>query len=254
MFFIVIISCSVQAQQVKWVDSNPLEVDRFIGLDSYQHTYFVKDRALYKTGELGDFVFQDFQLGAISSVDIINPLQVVVFYAEVNIVVFLDNRLNEVNRINFNLLDTFLNVGMVSNAGNNRLWLFNVDLQQLQLFDYRTNRQTIVSQPFKGQVISMASNFNDCYVLTEDTLWQINSYGSLLFEKQMEGFQKIVRNEKHVIVLKGNRLFSLSEQSLRELTYESNKNLIKDLRLTQDFLYIYDGKNISTYSLTQPKK
>ncbi|NNM23376.1 MAG: hypothetical protein HKO54_07465 [Flavobacteriaceae bacterium] len=246
-------SSFIYAQQLELVSKKPLEVDRFVGLDSYGHTYFILQGVLHKQGELGDFVFQDLQLGAIGTIDLINPLNVVVFYAEVNTVVFLDNRLNEKERVNFNNLPNFINISSITNAGNNRLWLFNMDTQQLQLFNYRNQRETVFSQPYEGSLIDMVSDFNDCFLLTEDYLWQVNIYGSQLSEVQLSGFERIVRSGKKVIGLKENKLYFIQPEAVIPLELDLDENPIKDLQLTQEFLYIYDGKFLSTFTLTQPK-
>ncbi|GAB5401548.1 MAG: hypothetical protein Aureis2KO_31330 [Aureisphaera sp.] len=245
---------TLQAQQFELKTSQPLEADEFIGVDSYKHTYYIKEGVLHKKGSLGEFVFQDYQLGPIAHVDIINPLNVVVFYAEVNTVVFLDNRLNETERINFNTISNFINVGAANNAGNNRLWLFNSDTQQLQLFDYRTLRETVFSQPYEGVPKSMVSNFNDCYLLTEDRLWQVNIYGSLLSEKELTGYERLVRYGDSLIGLKENKLYWIGSETVDPLEFQLAENQIKDLQLTQEFLYIYDGKLLYSLTLTQPKK
>ena len=100
---------------------------------------------LYKEGGDGSFSFNDFQLGRLSSVDILNPLKVVLFYEDTNTVLLLDNRLNVIERIAFNNLMDFINVGNATNAGNSNLWIFNVDSQQLELFNYITNIKNVVS-------------------------------------------------------------------------------------------------------------
>ena len=254
VIFLLLFSNFLCAQQLKLVDSTLMEVDRFVGVDSYKNIYFINNGGLYKEGDLGKFVFQDYQLGPITTVDLINPLNVVVFYSEVSTIVFLDNRLNEIERINFNNLPFFLNGSAVTNAGNNRLWVFNIDSQQLELFDYRTNRETIFSQPYEGELISQVSDFNDCFILTKDHLWQVNIYGSLLSEMKLEGFNTIVRNGKTLIGLKENELYLLSGETVNPIDLELNENNIKDLHLTQEFLYIYDGYKLSSFTLTQPKQ
>lgn len=254
LLFCILISQGIWAQQLTLVNQTALEVDRFIGFDAYQHLYYLQKGAIHKEGDLGKFVFQDFQLGPVASVDIINPLNVVVFYAEVNTVVFLDNRLNEKERINFNDLPALLNISMATNAGNNRLWVFNVDTQELQLFHYRTMNQTLVSQPIKGNLISMSSNFNECALLTTDSLLRINNYGSLMFKIPTDGFKKMVQQNQNIIALKDNSLHLIDNESILAIPFQFGEKPIKDLQLTQDFLYIYDGDALYTYTLTQPKK
>lgn len=248
------ISFTTQGQSLKAKDSFPLKADRFIGKDAYDHIYFIKDAVLHKQGNLGSFVFRDYQLGPVQSVDIINPLNVVVFYAEMNTVVLLDNRLNEKERINFNELPELVNCGAVANAGNNKLWLFNIDLQQLQLYDYRAKRHLQFPRPILGEVSQLDGNFNDCFVVTSSHFYQFNVYGSLLMEAENEGIESLVRNDQSILVVKENRLFSISEETIKPLNGYPEENPIKDLQLTQEFLYIYDGNKVDSFTLTQPKQ
>lgn len=242
------------AQTFSEVTKVPLEADAFIGVDPYKNTYYTKDFVLHKEGPDGAFVFNDLQLGTITSVDIINPLKLVVFYEDTNTVVLLDNKLSEMERIRFNNLPEFINVRTATNAGNNRLWIFNIDTQQLELYNYRDNRKTTVSQPFKGKLISQASNFNYCFTLTEFKFRTFNIYGSLLSEKENDGFTKVVQHNETRIALKENQLYYITEDAIAPLKLPVSENTIKELQLTLDFLYIYDGKTLHTFSITHPKK
>lgn len=260
IFFLLISQIGV-AQSLTSVSTLPLKVDRFIGIDTYKNTYFIKDREINKQGPKGDFRFTDLQLGRITSVDIINPLKVIVFYQDTNTVVMLDNKLSEIERINFNNLPQFMNVSTATNAGNKSLWLFNVDTQQLELYNYAAKLQTVVSQPFPGKLISQASNFNYCFTLTEKKLRAFNIYGSILNEIDSEGYEKIIQQNENIIALKDNSLYYLPDFAKRQAEdmgdktkLETTKMEIKDLQLSNDFLYIYDGNNLHTFKLTLPKK
>lgn len=236
-------------------------MDRFVGIDNFKNTYFLKDRVLHKQGKDGNYDYNALQLGRITTVDIINPLKVVVFFQDTNTVVLLDNKLNEIERINFNNLRQFLNVSSATNAGSNSLWIFNMDTQQLELYNYRAKMQTVVSQPFPGKLIAQASNFNYCFTLTEKKLRAFNVYGSLLNEAPSDGYDRIVQLNENLVALKENSLYYIpdfakrNEEGFREtVKLELPKMTIKDLQLTNDFLYIYDGKNLHTFTLTLPKK
>jgi len=248
-------------QTVAITSSRPFVVDRFIGIDPFKNTYFIKDRILHKEGDDGNYVYNALQLGRITSVDIINPLKVVVFFQDTNTVVLLDNKLNEIERITFNNLRDFLNVGTATNAGNNNLWLFNMDTQQLEIYNYREKRQTVVSQPLPGKLISQASNFNYCFTLTEDKLRAFNIYGSLLNQIAHDGFERIAQFNENLVAVKDDSLFYITDFARRNgkpiqetVKLEIPAMPIKDLHLTNDFLYIYDGKNLHTFTLTLPKK
>jgi hypothetical protein len=91
-------------------------------------------------------------------------------------------------------------------------------------------------------------------MLTEQKLRTFNVYGSLLSEMDVVGFDKIVQQNENVLALKENELFYITENTLQPSKIPISENTIKDLQLTQDLLYIYDGINILTYRLTQPKQ
>jgi len=254
LFLLFFLAQIVVGQKVTEVSKIPLVVDTFIGIDAYNNSYVVKRKTLEKKGQDGTFVFNDFLLGEITSVDIINPLKVVVFYEDTNTVVLLDNKLSEMERISFNNLPQFVNISSASNAGNNSLWIFNVDTQQLELYNYRSGRTTIVSQPFEGKLKSQASNFNYCFMLTETKIRTYNIYGSILSEIDINGLNKIVQQNEKLLAVGENQLLFFSENTIKPLNIPIPENKIKDLQLTQDFLYIYDGNFLHTFSITQPKK
>jgi hypothetical protein len=261
LLLFLFIGLHIHGQEFELVSSADFNATTFVGVDSYNNAYSIKDMVLYKKGPDGSFNFNDFQLGNLSSVDIINPLKIVLFYEDTNTVLFLDNRLNLIERITFNNLVEFINISTATNAGNSNLWIFNVDSQQLELYNYNTNQKTIVSQPFPGRLISQASNFNYCFILTENKLREFNRYGSLISEFPMIGYEKIVHHNKNIIALKENELFLIvndplnsEHQTVKPINITIAENKIKDLYLTDDFLYIYDGKTLDTISYKLSKK
>lgn len=262
LFLFLLLVCQLGiAQSVTLEGKVPFAADKFIGFDNYKNAYFIKDRVLKKQGPDGNFLFNDLQLGRITSIDIINPLKVIAFFQDTNTVVMLDNKLNEIERINFNNLPQFLNVSTATNAGGNSLWLFNVDTQQLEMYNYGSKLQTVVSQPFPGKLLSQASNFNYCFTLTEKKLRAFNIYGSILNEVPSEDYEKIVQQNENLVALKENALYYLPDFARRNETVNHTTVMlklpeitIKDLQLTNDFLYIYDGENLHTFKLTIPTK
>lgn len=258
ILFLLISQLSI-AQSLAPIGTVLFVADRFIGLDNYKNSYFIKDRVLNKQGPDGNFRFNDLQLGRLTSVDIINPLKVIAFFQDTNTVVLLDNKLSEIQRLNFNNLPNFVNVSTATNAGSNSLWLFNVDTQQLELYNYSSKLKTVISQPFPGKLLSQASNFNYCFTLTEKKLRAFNSYGSILNEIPSEGYERIIQQNENLVALKENSLYYIPDFAKRNeaISHETVKLsipeiTIKDLQLTNDFLYIYDGENLHTFKLTIP--
>ena len=77
----------------------------------------------------------------------------------------------------------------------------------------------------------------------------------------MEGYKKIVHHNKNTIALKENELFFVVNdllnpeyQTVNPINITISENSIKDLYLTEDFLYIYDGKSVQTFSYKSSKQ
>jgi hypothetical protein len=242
------------SQEIKLTKTTPLVADSFIGFDLYNNLYFVKDMTLTKKGEKGILVYNNFELGEIASADIINPLNIVVFYKDTNTVVLLDNKLAEIERFNFNNLPSFINVTAARNAGNNRLWLFNSDSQQIELFNYRTKEKTIVSQPISSELMSFTSNFNYCYLTTEKFVRIYNTYGGLIQTIASDEITTSSQHNDNLIVVIQDNLFFLAEGASEFKKIKSPIISVSNLQLTQDFLYIYHNNLLHTFTLTQPKK
>ncbi len=251
---IVLFLVSSLGYSQQFIEAKPIEAEHFIGYDSYKNLFFTQGMVLYKTGPTGIFEFTDFQLGPISSVDIINPLNVVVYYEQTNTAVLLDNRLTQIERINFNTLAPFTNTSAATNAGGNKLWIFNQDNQQLELYNYRTNQTRELSQPIAETLKRQVSNFNYCYVLTEKQLIGYNPFGGVLFTMPFEKGENIYQYDEDVVILRDNQLFKISDKNTEVIPFFNPEISIKDLQLTQDFLYIYDGEKLHIFAINKPKK
>ena len=251
--FIILFPFLVWSQEISLMESNSLEADTFIGIDSYNDTFYIKDQVLFKKTSTSVFNFKDFQLGEIYSVDIVNPMNIAVYYQDFNTVVLLDNKLSEIERINFNIITEFINTSQATIAANNNLWVFNMDSQQLELYNYRSKNKILVSQPINGEVLSIASNFNYCFILTETHIRAYNIYGSLLAEMPNDGFKKIVQLNENLIALKDNELYYIDKETQEITKIKSPEINIKDLQLTQEILYIYNENQVSNFKLTLPK-
>lgn len=252
LWLLFLICLPLQAQQLVLQDSVALKADYFLGIDSYDNLYYTKNNSLYKQSKELSISYADMRLGNIKSVDIINPLKVLVYYADFNTVVLLDNTLNEIERINFNEVDGFANVESVSMANNNSLWVFNKDNQQLELYNYRSGQRTLISQPIAGNIISQDSSFNFYFLLTENQVVSFNVYGSILEQYRNPGYTDIWQYKNSLIGLGQDQkfYFSATPDKHFELPERFAKNTPKQLQLNGDFLYIYDGDFVFTFKLT----
>ncbi len=238
------------SQEISLVGTSNIDAEKFIGVDTYDNLYYIKDQILFKKTNSSVYNFKDFQLGEIYSVDIINPMNIAVYYQDFNVVVLLDNKLSEIERINFNSIYEFINSSQVAIAANTNLWVFNLNSQQLELYDYRSQSKRILSQPINGEVLELVSNINYCFLMTERYIRVYNIYGSLIAKIPNKGYQKILQGNENLIATRDNYLYYINKETQETIKINSPEISIKDLQLTQEFLYIYDGNKVSKFKLT----
>ena len=256
-YFVLIIVLCIQTavgQGYNKTTQTPLSASQFIGYDSYDNFYTITDQVLSKENATQGYKFTDFQLGNITSVDIINPFNVVVFYAQTNTVILLDNKLSLIEQINFNLLEDIANISSVSNAGGNKLWLFNADSQQLELYNYRNNTKNSISLPIAEIPTDQASDFNYNYLLTPSGVKVYTVFGGLVKSVAFQGGEKVITHKGRVLVVKDNMIYEIIENSFKLLSIKTTQISIQDLQVFEDFLYIYDRENIHSFVVQKPKK
>ena len=256
-YFVLIIVLCIQTavgQGYNKTTQTPLSASQFIGYDSYDNFYTITDQVLSKENATQGYKFTDFQLGNITSVDIINPFNVVVFYAQTNTVILLDNKLSLIEQINFNLLEDIANISWVSNAGGNKLWLFNADSQQLELYNYRNNTKNSISLPIAEIPTDQASDFNYNYILTPSGVKVYTVFGGLVKSVAFQGGEKVITHKGRVLVVKDNMIYEIIENSFKLLSIKTTQISIQDLQVFEDFLYIYDRKNVHSFVVQKAKK
>ena len=256
-YFVLIIVLCIQTaigQGYNKTTQTPLSASQFIGYDSYDNFYTITDQVLSKENATQGYKFTDFQLGNITSVDIINPFNVVVFYAQTNTVILLDNKLSLIEQINFNLLEDIANISSVSNAGGNKLWLFNADSQQLELYNYRNNTKNSISLPIAEIPTDQASDFNYNYLLTPSGVKVYTVFGGLVKSVAFQGGEKVITHKGRVLVVKDNMIYEIIENSFKLLSIKTTQISIQDLQVFEDFLYIYDRENIHSFVVQKPNK
>ena len=118
VYFVFIVSLSVFAQKkVKgvFIDSTKLKVASVFGIDTFETLYYTtKDYTFHKKTKDTTITYTNFQLGEVTTANAFNPLKINLFYKDFNTVVILDNRLAEVSKVDFNVVQPYKNVSFVS--------------------------------------------------------------------------------------------------------------------------------------------
>ena len=108
------------------IKSTPFEYQSLVRIDEFGTKYFYKNNTFFANGALGNLEYTNIQLGNITTANAFNPLKINLFYDDFNTVILLDNRLAEIQKIDFNLITPFRDISHTSSANDNDLWIFNV--------------------------------------------------------------------------------------------------------------------------------
>ena len=157
--------------EVQFIEKTKLQATNIVGFDNFKSLIYIENNSLLANRPSGALRYSNLQLGDITSANAFNPLKINVFYKDFSTVMVLDNRLSEITKINFNTLEPFRNISHISTGNDNTIWIFNQDIQQLELFDYRTNTTRAKTQPISENVIEITSNYNNCWLLTKKYLY-----------------------------------------------------------------------------------
>lgn len=249
LFFCVITVNSQDSISVIKQRQSHLDVSQIIGVDNFGTEYFLKNNIFYKKTTDNTINYSNVQLGNLTTVNTFNPLKLVLFYKDFNTVIILDNRLAEVYKIDFNTTQPYKNITHVSIGNDNTIWTFNQDLQQLQLYDYKAKMVRATTLPVVSNVLDLTSNYNYCWLLTENYLYKYSYFGSLLFKIENKGFSKLAESNDNIILKQGNKLFYLDDKTQKITPVKTPELLINQFLVTAETLYIYDSKILHEFQL-----
>lgn len=249
LFLISFSSFGQEPIETTFVSKSPFEADTVIGIDNFGTIYFIKKNTLYKLDEDGKYSYSNVQFGKITSANSFNPLKVTIFYEDFNTAFILDNRFAEILKVDFSTLEYYKNVSFVSTANDNALWVFNEDIQQLELFDYKSNKNRATTLPTQSKVLDLKSNYNYAWLLTEKFLYKYNYFGSLVYKMENTGYTSLVESNDKIFLIKNNRLSYFNELEKAYQLIETPELLTKQFLVTNETLYIYDSKFLHKFQL-----
>jgi len=251
VFFIISFYCFAQEGiKIQLIDSMSLKAASVFGIDTFETIYYADEKqSFYKKSIDTTISYANFQLGKITSANVFNPLKINLFYQDFNTVVILDNRLAEILKIDFNTLQEYRNISLVSTGYDNTIWLFNQDFQHLELYDYINNKTRVKTVPIQSQALDLKSDYNYCYLLTENYLYVYNYFGSLISKIENNGFTEMAFSKANLILKKDITLYLLQKNSTDLKAIDTTNLLINQFSVTNETLYIYGDETLRRYQL-----
>lgn len=259
MYYIIFLICGLVTGQ-NALSSQKLVCDTFHGVDDFNSIYYSIDQTLYKKSNKETQQFFDVQLGDIHHVDLINPLKILVFYQDSQTIIILDNRLNEQLRLDLSTLNPQRYIQEARLAGERRLWLFNADISQIELYDYINDRLISSSIPIKSSIHDLATDYNFCHVITDKAVISFNAYGSKTSRIDLESIAHFAFDFERLLVLTPtgwsgyyfDREFRFRESKIN--TTALPKMNLESLYLKAGKLYICHNDQLEIYPINLKKE
>ena len=242
------------AQPLTALSDLPLTADSFLGFDNHGFVYYQVNNALVKSKENKSVDYKNFGLGKISRVDILNPLSVVVLYADFNTVALLDNQLNVTLQINFSDYKDPIVVSATGNASRNKLWVFNELTREIGLYDYLRKEYRVLTQPLIGKIRYYETDFNT-FSWVNDKLerFSCDIYGKITSLGLVPQFDDIqfVDNTSAIIRI-GTKLQHINKEGKINSLTDIDEKTFKSFYYSPQKLAIFTTDGIKNYKIILP--
>lgn len=256
LFFIIVRPLFTQEDiAVKLLDSISLNADVFIGADDFEDYYFIEGNTLFKKTAQQVYSYTNTQLGNIASVDITNPLKILVFYQDFNTIVLLDNRLNELSdRMNLSTISYQKNAAFASISSNNNLWLYSLDDNILTLWNYENKETVFESQPLQFyksgfEAAAQTSSYENCWLASENDVLKFNEYGSFIAVSEIKGIKAIQSYNNGIIFMKKAEIYFHDGTIKTSLGPVDLKHLSTNFFVNKNTLYFFRSNRLYRYRI-----
>jgi hypothetical protein len=101
----------------------------------------------------------------------------------------------------------------------------------------------------QSNVLDLKSNYNYCWLLTENNLYTYNYFGSVISKFKNEGYTEFAENNGNLILKSDNHLYYIAKETDVLIPIKLPELLINQFLLTNETLYIYDGETLRQFQL-----
>lgn len=235
-------------------NSIKIECDVFLGFDNQLNNYSIKNNILTKNSETITYQYNNLGLGKITRVDFQNPLQIVVFYKNFNTVVLLDNQLNEIKKIDFNLKSTPVTLEAVALSSQNQIWIYDSISSKIGLYNVNTDTFKWISTMLENSILYYESDYTHFYWTDVNlNLYRISIYGTI----EKLGIQS--KSDSFQLTKNNNSIYQIDHQLYYyDLTSKSSSKIAIDEKIISKFFFrdgilsIFTQNEITNYKIILP--
>ncbi|MFK7756768.1 MAG: hypothetical protein AB8B53_07540 [Flavobacteriales bacterium] len=214
---------------VQWESSTSLTDN--VELDEFQNVYVHDATTLEKFDKSGThhFTFSTLRSGELTSLDVTNPLRLVLYFGENNEVLFLDNTLTEQGKtLNLNHLE-YYDVGLVCSSFQNHLWVYRIAEQKLvrlsrngEVTNETGNLALWLDRSNEERFFLLKETGNYLYLFSDSGLVMVfDHYGTFIRKIDLGVFNQVHVMEKFIFIKRNSNVYSMNVELIDEqLLYE----------------------------------
>ena len=252
-FSLITISAFPQLLSTEKVNSISWSTERYLGFDSQQNHYSINNNVIIKRGN-NLFEYKNVDLGKITFIDFLNPLQIIVFYKDFNTIVLLDNQLNEIKRINFNLNPEPIQLEATGLSAQNQLWFYDEISNKIGLYHIKNNTLKWISTPLKSGFKNYFSDFTFFYWIDHtNQLFSSSIYGTINRLGVLPKYDKIqLLNNSTALYTYENEIYFYEISKEKSSKIELAENFVNNFFFKDGILAIFTQNKITNYKLILP--
>ncbi|WP_089742078.1 hypothetical protein [Chryseobacterium taihuense] len=251
-FLFVILFCTVSAQKVLPFDSLKLKETRDMFADDYGNLYLYKNKdfSFTKYDSLGRQLGKMMLTVPFKVQGVQNPLSIALFSENAQEMKFVDQNLNEIQRLDFKQKFGFIK--QVYAEDLQQVWLIDESSKRLLQYNFR-NDITINSYPYTvnmDEIIDLLVFENRLYILSKNTFRVFNLKFDKLFEAPVENAKRFRRENENILIVTKTAVFKyIQNKELLKLfedpeTQIVDKNSLAYFEIKGNKLYLYSLENL----------
>ena len=272
IIFFISLLCSVLIVQAQNDSSIYLKQERFIA-GNFNDFYgdnlgniflLMPNNRIKKINNKGDSiaVFNDVRrYGNIASIDVSNPLKILIYYKEFSTILILDRFMNMVNVIDLRKAN-ILQTSAVAQSYNNNYWVFDALENKLKLIN---NSGEVLSETADFRIL-FEENFLPSKIIDNDGKLYLydEKIGWMIFDYYGAFKQKYIAPQWNYVQVINNNLIGFSNDSMYEINLQnfntksfkylkpfSLENKIKKTERQLNFIYALKEDGLYIYSTQQ---
>ncbi|RLD82965.1 MAG: hypothetical protein DRJ10_04460 [Bacteroidetes bacterium] len=225
-----------------------------ISTDSFGQLYIYSNNSLTKFNKNGQLlsIYSDQSNGKLSSIDVSDPYILLLFYQDLNRIVFLDDKMAPIGSpFDLDNMEIY-NVSTVCKSKNFAVWIY--DRFDNRLIQYGFNPKGVLHElkldplNVEQEVVFMLESGNYLYLNTGTQLILFDQYGTYIKSFQFEIQKAFQIWNNNVVYFRDKQLFinSVNEAEIDAIGIDFVAD-IKNVRIESDQLYIQKTDSVLIY-------